>query len=58
MSKFSDFMSFISVKYNINIMNLTADYNEFIKEEEALIKESSQVVEDDYKNFIDKDEDR
>jgi hypothetical protein len=58
MSKFSDFMSFISVKYNINTENLTADYNEFIKEEEALIKESSQVVEDDYKNFIDKDEDR
>lgn len=58
MSKFSDFMSFISVKYNLNSENLTTDYNEFIKEEEALIKESSQVVDDDYKNFIDKNEDR
>lgn len=58
MSKFGDFMSFISVKYNINTENLTKDYNEFIKEEEIIIKESSQVVEDDYKNFLDKDEDR
>jgi vacuolar-type H+-ATPase subunit I/STV1 len=38
--------------------NLIKDYNEFIKEEEKLIKASSQVVEDDYKNFIDKEEDR
>ena len=58
MSKFSDFLSFLSVKYNIVSENLIKDYNEFIKEEEILIKNSSQVVEDDFKNFIDKDEDR
>lgn len=58
MTKFSDFLSFISVKYNIVSENLIKDYNEFIKEEEKLIKKSSQVVEDDFKNFIDKDEDR
>ena len=58
MSKFSDFLSFLSVKYNIVSENLIKDYNEFIKEEETLIKNSSQVVEDDFKNFIDKDEDR
>lgn len=58
MSKFSDFLSFISVKYNVVSDNLVKDYNEFIKEEEKLIKKSSQVVEDDFKNFLDKDEDR
>lgn len=58
MSKFSDFLSFISVKYNIVSENLIGDYNEFIKEEEKLIKGCSQVVEDDFKNFMDKDEDR
>lgn len=58
MSKFSDFLSFISVKYNIVSDNLVKDYDEFVKEEEKMIKTSSQVVEDDYKNFIDKDEDR
>jgi hypothetical protein len=58
MNKFSDFLSFLSVKYNIVSDNLIKDYNEFIKEEEKLIKASSQVVEDDYKNFIDKEEDR
>jgi hypothetical protein len=58
MSKFNDFLSFISSKYNLNRENLTTDYNEFVKEEEEMIKKSSQVVDDDYKNFIDKDEDR
>lgn len=58
MNKFSDFLSFLSVKYNVVSDNLIKDYNEFIKEEEKLIKASSQVVEDDYKNFIDKEEDR
>jgi Family of unknown function (DUF5832) len=58
MSKFNNFLSFLSVKYNLNSENLTTDYDEFIKVEEAMIKESSQVVDDDYKNFLDKNEDR
>jgi len=58
MSKFSDFLNFVSVKYNIVAEKLLTDYNEFIKEEELMIKNESQIVEDDYKNFIDKDEER
>ena len=58
MSKFSDFLNFISVKYNLAADKLMDDYNDFIKEEETNIKESSQIVEDDFKNFMDKDEDR
>jgi hypothetical protein len=58
MSKFSDFLNFISVKYNIVAEKLMTDYNDFIKEEEMMIKNTSQIVEDDYKNFLDKDEER
>jgi hypothetical protein len=58
MSKFTDFLNFISVKYNLEAEKLMNDYNDFIKEEEPKIKESSQIVEDDFKNFMDKDEDR
>lgn len=58
MSKFSDFLNYISVKYNLAADKLMDDFNDFIKEEETIIKESSQMVEDDFKNFMDKDEDR
>jgi hypothetical protein len=58
MSKFSDFVNFISFKYNLKVEDVITDYNDFIKEEEVKIKESSQVVEDDFKNFLDKNEDR
>jgi hypothetical protein len=58
MSKFSDFINFISVKHNLAADILMNDYNDFIKEEEISIKGSSQVIEDDFKNFMDKDEDR
>jgi hypothetical protein len=42
MNKFSDFLSFLSVKYNIVSDNLIKDYNEFIKEEEKLIQEGNE----------------
>lgn len=58
MGKFSEFLNFVSYKYNLNVENVLADYNEFIKEEEDRLKESSMEVEDDYKNFLDKHEER
>jgi hypothetical protein len=58
MSKFSDFLNFISVKYNLTTENIIKDYNDFITEEEKTIKEASQIIDDDFKNFIDKNEDR
>jgi hypothetical protein len=45
MSKFSDFVNFISFKYNLVAENVITDYNDFIKEEEIKIKESSQTIE-------------
>jgi len=58
MSKFGDFLNFIAYKYNLSIETLTADFNEFTKEEEVRLKADASVVENDYKNFMDKNEDR
>jgi len=55
--KFFDFLHFVSYKYNLNVENVIADLNDFIKEEEPKIKAAS-AIEDDYKNFMDKNEDR
>ena len=58
MSKFQNFLNFISYKNNLNPESMIVDYNDFIKEEEVNIKLSSREVEDDFKNFMDKHEDR
>jgi len=56
MEKFSDFLQFISFKYNINIEDVVKNFDDFKKEEESKLKASS--VEDDFKNFMDKNEDK
>jgi hypothetical protein len=58
MSKFSEFINFLSFKYNLNVENVINDYNDFIKEEENTLKSESVQVENDWKNFLDKNEDR
>lgn len=55
MGKYFDFLNFIAYKYNLKIDEISADLNEFVKEEDTKLKSSS--VEDDYKNFMDKNED-
>ena len=54
MEKFYEFIHFLSYKYNLNVQDVLTDYTEFVKEEGIKLKEAS--VEDDYKNFIDKNE--
>jgi hypothetical protein len=56
MGKFTDFLHFISYKYQLNFDDISKDYQEFLKEEESKLKSVS--VEDDYKNFLDKNEDK
>ena len=58
MDKFSEFVNFLSYKFNLNVENVISDYNEFIKEEDLKIKADSTMIEHDYKNFIDKNEER
>jgi hypothetical protein len=55
MSKFKDFLNFVSYKYSLKVDDIIADFNDFTKEEESKLKENT--VEDDYKNFMDNNED-
>jgi len=55
MDKFFDFLQFISFKYGLEIDGLVNDYTEFVTEESPKLK--SQGVEEDFKNFLDKNED-
>jgi hypothetical protein len=55
--KFFDFLNFVSFKYNLNVENVLADFGDFVKEEEPKLK-AAAAIEDDYKNFMDKNEER
>jgi hypothetical protein len=54
MSKFVQFVNYISYKYNINAEELLQEYESFIKSENLQL---SKDLSDDYKNYIDKNED-
>jgi hypothetical protein len=56
MEKFSDFLQYMCYKFNLKPDDVMDSFNEFKTEEEAKLRESS--TEDDYKNFLDKHEDR
>lgn len=55
MDKFFEFIHFISYKYGLDVESLISDYTDFVQDEGAKLRE--QGVEDDYKNFLDKNED-
>ena len=55
MEKFVQFLNFLSYKYKINFEDIFTDFKEFCKEEKEIISKSS--MSDDYKTFIDKNED-
>lgn len=54
MSKFLDFIHFISYKYNLNVEDVMKDFNDFSNEEESRLKALS--VSDDFATFLDKNE--
>ena len=56
MERYQDFLHFISYKYNLIVEDVVADFNDFVKEEGDKIK--GVGVEDDYKNFVDKNEEK
>jgi hypothetical protein len=56
MSKTLDFLHFLSYKYNLKVDDIVSDFNEFVKEEEAKLREST--LDDDFKTFMDKNEDK
>jgi len=55
MERYFEFIHFISYKHNIKSDILINDFNDFVKEESDKLKVSG--IEDDYKNFLDKQED-
>ena len=56
MEKSIQFLNFISYKYKLTFDDIMADFNEFVKEEkDNLIK---NTLEDDYKTFIDQNEEK
>ena len=55
-SQFSDFLQFVSFKYNIKVENLMEDFKQFVQEEENVLK--AQDVVGDFATFVEKNEDR
>lgn len=54
--KFTQFLNFVSYKYNLKFENLTNDLNEYLKSEADTF--DSNYVRDSYKNFFDANEER
>jgi hypothetical protein len=54
--KFTGFLQYLSFKYSLNVEDVMADFVDFAKEEDAKLKEVD--VSDDYKTFLDKQEER
>lgn len=56
MEKFIQFLNFISYKYNISFDDVSNDFKEFVNEERVNL--SNTGIYDDYKTFIDNNEDK
>ena len=54
MEKFSQFLNFVSYKYNLNFETLMGDMQEFVKSEKDDLKTTN--IYDSYKNFLDNHE--
>ena len=54
MEKFVQFLNFVSFKYNMSFDDLTNDFKDFVKEEKEALSKNS--IEDEYKTFIDNNE--
>lgn len=55
MEKFTQFLNFVSYKYKLTFDDVMSDFKDFLQEEKENIVNSS--FEDDYKTFMDKNED-
>lgn len=55
MEKFLQFLNFISYKYNLSFDDVSNDFKEYVKEEKETLAKAG--IEDEYKTFIDNNED-
>jgi hypothetical protein len=56
LEKYNQFLSFLAYKYNMNFDDLTKDLNDFCQEEKN--KLFATTIEDEYKNFMDANEEK
>lgn len=56
LEKYAQFLNFISYKYNLNFDTLSKDLEDFVKSERESI--FTTTVEDEYKTFVDNNEER
>ena len=56
MEKTTEFLGFLAYKYNLKADDVMGDFKEFVKDEETKLKNGS--MDDDFKTFTDKNEDR
>jgi hypothetical protein len=56
MEKYILFLNFLSFKYKLNFDGITTDFQEFVKEEKSKLIQST--IEDDFKTFLDQNEER
>ena len=54
--KFQQFLNFLSYKYNLDVSDVMNDVQSFMKEESSNMMKSN--IEDDFKNFLDRDEEK
>jgi len=55
MEKFIQFLNFVSFKYHVSFDKMSADFQEFAKEEKDILQKTN--IYDEYKTFLDKHED-
>lgn len=56
MQKFTEFLNFVSYKYNLKFDNVVEDLNEYVNSEKDKLSKTN--INDDYKTFLDNNEDR
>ena len=56
MEKYTQFLNFLSYKYSMNFDKLTEDLKDFVNEERDAL--TNVTIEDEYKNFLDINEER
>jgi len=56
LEKFNQFLNFVSYKYSLNFTSLQEDLQSFVKEERDVLSKNS--LNDDYKTFLDNNEER
>jgi len=56
MDKFAGFLNYMAYAYTLNVEDVFEKFNNFVKEESSVLKKDG--AEDDWKNFLDKNEEK